>query len=449
MRTFPASPTPPESWTRGSRRCTTLAVSLLAAFALVITACGGSTESSESSGVSPTTEAVAAGSTTTDADASANDADGPGAEATATPIPEPTATPQAEPEPTATAAPDGDGGDIGTREEAIAFLEGQAGLSPEVAACTADAGFEIVGSWNIFDVSSAQDAALESVLAECSGEPGDAATPASTLASEREEFIGFVNEVGVMLPEDAACLADAIYEIFGFYGLPDELTDQQALQTNVRAEACVTEIGGPAAGSAPPGTDAELDELWLECSDGDGASCDLMYQISPVGSDYEAYGWTCGGITVFDDCADAAKLDTEFFDDLGNFDLDQVANPDDPPPGDDAALDALWVECSAEVAASCDQLFVESPSGSDYEAFGWTCGGRTPSESCTALFGTPSPGSDAPGDDAALDALWDDCGAGDAGACETLFYESPLDSVYEAWGLSCGGSPDRTLPCDE
>lgn len=46
---------------------------------------------------------------------------------------------------------------------------------------------------------------------------------------------------------------------------------------------------------------------------------------------------------------------------------------------------------------------------------------------------------DAYGDDAHLDALWDACTAGDPASCESLYYESPLGSQYEAWGATCGG----------
>jgi hypothetical protein len=33
-----------------------------------------------------------------------------------------------------------------------------------------------------------------------------------------------------------------------------------------------------------------------DCTYGDAYSCDTLYLISPVGSDYEAYGATCGGL---------------------------------------------------------------------------------------------------------------------------------------------------------
>jgi hypothetical protein len=39
---------------------------------------------------------------------------------------------------------------------------------------------------------------------------------------------------------------------------------------------------------------AILETLSQECYQGYGVSCDVLYMVSPVGSDYEAYGATCG-----------------------------------------------------------------------------------------------------------------------------------------------------------
>ncbi len=48
--------------------------------------------------------------------------------------------------------------------------------------------------------------------------------------------------------------------------------------------------------------------------------------------------------------------------------------------GDDPYLDGLWDACEAGDAAACDQLYWESPEGSDYEWYGGTC----------ALLGDPA-----------------------------------------------------------
>ncbi len=52
------------------------------------------------------------------------------------------------------------------------------------------------------------------------------------------------------------------------------------------------------------------------------------------------------------------------------------------------------------------------------------------------LFGS---GASSYGDDPELDALWDACEAGDDVACDDLYWESPLGSEYESFGLSCAG----------
>ncbi len=43
------------------------------------------------------------------------------------------------------------------------------------------------------------------------------------------------------------------------------------------------------------GEDARLDLLYDECEAGDLLACDYLYDVSPVGSAYEAFGATCGG----------------------------------------------------------------------------------------------------------------------------------------------------------
>lgn len=42
------------------------------------------------------------------------------------------------------------------------------------------------------------------------------------------------------------------------------------------------------------------------------------------------------------------------------------------------------------------------------------------------------------GSDPVLDQLWDECALGDMQACDTLYYDSPLDSDYQEFGGRCG-----------
>jgi hypothetical protein len=60
-----------------------------------------------------------------------------------------------------------------------------------------------------------------------------------------------------------------------------------------------------------------------------------------------------------------------------------VANADGPSPsvdpfsyGDDPVLDALWDDCEAGNMQACDDLYDQSVAGSDYDEFADTCGFR-------------------------------------------------------------------------
>jgi len=54
-------------------------------------------------------------------------------------------------------------------------------------------------------------------------------------------------------------------------------------------------------------------------------------------------------------------------------------------------------------------------------------------------------GPDQYGDDPEFDALWDLCEAGDYEACEDLYWNSPLNSEYEAFALSSLNMMDEAL----
>lgn len=65
------------------------------------------------------------------------------------------------------------------------------------------------------------------------------------------------------------------------------------------------------------------------------------------------------------------------------------------------------------------------------------------------VAGGPALGPDSYGDDAYLDQLWDRCEAGDGAACDELYWESPAGSEYEEFGDTCGRrfAPGETF-CD-
>lgn len=212
----------------------------------------------------------------------------------------------------------------------------------------------------------------------------------------------------------------------------------------------------PVTDAATPGTDAEMDALWVACADGDMQACDDLFVRSEVGSEYEEFGRTCGGRV------DDALLCVDAFTggDSGTTEAGSTlpeAGPEAPPPGTDAAMDELWMACADEDWEACDDLFFESGIGSEYEEFGRTCGYRIEdaflcSQDMTggaagdegALGGDiPGAGPDAsatvaPATDEELDTLWTACQDEDWEACDRLYFESDAQSDYEFYGATCG-----------
>jgi hypothetical protein len=53
-----------------------------------------------------------------------------------------------------------------------------------------------------------------------------------------------------------------------------------------------------------PGDDPRLDELYAQCEAGSGSACDELVDESPLGSEYESFGLTCGARTSEVRCAE-------------------------------------------------------------------------------------------------------------------------------------------------
>ena len=179
------------------------------------------------------------------------------------------------------------------------------------------------------------------------------------------------------------------------------------------------------------GDDPDLDVLWDACADGDMYACDELYWISPIDSEYEAFGNTCGMTVV------PAPQTCVGDDGL-------MPDPDNGNYGDDPALDALYDACTGGDMVACDELYWGSPIGSEYEALAASCGGTTEEfsgGSCESGGGLPF----TYGDDDALDADWDACADGDMDACDDLYIWSPIGSEYEAFGNTCGGRSEDEL----
>ena len=121
------------------------------------------------------------------------------------------------------------------------------------------------------------------------------------------------------------------------------------------------------------GSDRDLDALWDLCADGRYWACDVLYEISEVGSQYELFSGTCGErIDTIDWCTDVFNTPV----------------PEDY--GDDPYLDALWDLCEHNGPGgpdACDELMMIAPFDSRYEDFGFSCGDRfdSPVEFCGDL----------------------------------------------------------------
>ena len=103
--------------------------------------------------------------------------------------------------------------------------------------------------------------------------------------------------------------------------------------------------------------------------------------------------------------------------------------------GDDPTLDALWESCLNSSGTSnreaCDELYWNSPSGSEYEALG-ACLEAIWGEWDTTLGECNDPFTY--GDSPVLDELWERCVNGDTDVCDELYWSSPIDSDYSILG---------------
>jgi hypothetical protein len=119
--------------------------------------------------------------------------------------------------------------------------------------------------------------------------------------------------------------------------------------------------------------------------------------------------------------------------------------------GTDFVLDLLWDWCDAGEMWACDQLFAVSGSGTDYEEFGASCGGRVETDEwCTILYDAPE--AETFGDSADLDLLWTWCASDDDGwavGCDSLYRLAPSGSEYQAFGDSCGGRNEPAGWCED
>jgi hypothetical protein len=122
----------------------------------------------------------------------------------------------------------------------------------------------------------------------------------------------------------------------------------------------------------------ELDEAGQNVADFADEEC---------GIDLDAGDDTGGGSTddgATDDSGDDST-DDDSADDSGDDSGGAAGEPTEPPDLDDEGEADLAAQCFDGDLAACDRLYLETPIGSDGEAYGATCGGRLDNQDSAAL----------------------------------------------------------------
>ena len=138
--------------------------------------------------------------------------------------------------------------------------------------------------------------------------------------------------------------------------------------TTTTAGAVTTTTAGVTTSTAGGGEmlfgDDVLAELNVRCGDGDYVACDVLYQASEFGSEYEAFADSCGG-----DMTPTGGYCIEAF-------------------GVSVDLGDVRTDCAAGDMLACDMLYIYSSFNSDDESFGDSCAGRgDPGLSCATFYG--------------------------------------------------------------
>jgi hypothetical protein len=184
-----------------------------------------------------------------------------------------------------------------------------------------------------------------------------------------DDYLISLDELDVLVGEalDAAERGDA-GELRGRLAAMEPAVSRLAVHVRgMGLDRCLPDLVGSSGGDDfepfALGDDVELDALWVSCEQGTLADCDLLRAEAPVGSAYADHARRCGGRFG------AGRAPASC---VGSPD----AEVDTAGPGDDPHLDALWADCADGDGVACDELYWGSTPGSEYEAFGTTCGGR-------------------------------------------------------------------------
>ncbi len=139
--------------------------------------------------------------------------------------------------------------------------------------------------------------------------------------------------------------------------LQEDLEQLSAVVTELNAEWAYFTAAALGGWVAADGTSAVLDGLAERCEEGWIGGCDLLWWLSPAGSDYEIVGGTCGGR------------------DPGNLAPESAVWCVDLHP-EDVDVDDLIAVCRDGDFAACDVLFLVTEEDSSQEEVALSCGDR-------------------------------------------------------------------------
>ncbi|MDW3218016.1 MAG: hypothetical protein R8F63_05325 [Acidimicrobiales bacterium] len=118
----------------------------------------------------------------------------------------------------------------------------------------------------------------------------------------------------------------------------------------------------------------------------------------------------------------------------GAFDLPPETRSGAEDYGDDAGLDRLYDWCEAGDDAACDQLWWDSNIDTAYEAMAESCGGRGGGDGDCVT----TAGTAAYGDSPLLDLYFDSCVDGYGLSCDSLHEVDEAGAGYRDFGRTCG-----------
>jgi hypothetical protein len=123
-------------------------------------------------------------------------------------------------------------------------------------------------------------------------------------------------------------VAMGLAAIFGHWWFDTEHVNQKDPPSEVPLSVVEEAVFDESAPDEPYtfGDDGDLDQLWLGCEAGQMQACDDLYQQSPVDSEYEFFGGTCGLIfeadTAPEFCVEAPIEDTSTDLTSGDFEVE-------------------------------------------------------------------------------------------------------------------------------